>query len=256
MDAPVTFAERSCASVRSALQLVRAHSATELSVAEKPWWYDCDDAIEYFERFETDDLLAARDDVRGFLTRLRSRGKDAVYVDLCGRAVGGSLAANKSYNFSIQPICSAPIEGVVRVCGDFYSAKHFSLFTTLLAQRGDYPAFVSFDPVAGLLRYWPRGGTPEDSDATYKAVVKQRVLNNLRRIALLLRPGGYLLASHPFQDFLQLPSFRLGRTLHPDDPTPIIGALVASLGYEMRVLSSSTRGPRWLIRRPGGPQDF
>lgn len=140
-----------------------------------------------------------RSQVSDFLKELKAQRRKIVYVDICGRASGRALGADETYTFSLQSpnrLNSFERDGGTHIRGDFFNPRDFYGFVRLLRRKRLSPAFVTFHPVAGLQLY-----TPKDEDATYQAVIHQRLTNNLKKVIEILRPGGYIHLGTPFQFF-------------------------------------------------------
>ncbi len=135
-------------------------------------------------------------EITSYLSELRAKGEEPVYVDICGRADGFTLGAVKCYSFSLQPVPNyfLPSEHRVMVSGNIFSGKDFNSFIQLLRKNGSRPAFVTFEPVAGLQYY-----TPDVANGLFERIVYQRLEGNLRRMYDLLLPGGFIYISRPFQ---------------------------------------------------------
>ncbi len=172
--------------------LLRLRHTTEMALLEDHHHYGLDRVrpLEYFWGCDAWVHCVCR-----YLDSLHKKGDKVVYVDVCGRASGHFVGADKSYGFSLQPVdfhIFRP-EDDIAVQGDLFRLRDFSRFINLLRNRGDQPALVTFVPVVGLQAY-----TPEPRSLTEK-VVYQRLLNNLRRMFEILRPGGFIYFERPFQ---------------------------------------------------------
>ncbi len=134
-------------------------------------------------------------EITSYLSELRAKGEEPVYVDICGRAHGFTLGAVKCYSFSLQPIPNyfLPSEHKVMVEGNLFSGKDFNTFIQFLRNSGSRPAVVTFEPVAGLQYY-----TPDVANGLFARIVYQRLESNLRRMYDLLLPGGFIYISRPF----------------------------------------------------------
>lgn len=151
--------------------------------------------------------------IQKFLWGLRDQGVPAVYVDICGRARGEGLGADINYSFSLQNKDHfIKYEDEVFIEGDLFNARDFGSFIRMLKENGHAPAFVTFEPVAGLQEHTPY--KPEHIEWALTqgkehslswvpkyiwAVTWQRLENNLRRLIEVLRPGGYIFLLRPFQ---------------------------------------------------------
>ena len=190
--------------------------------------------------------------IRRFFNTLREQGKSVVFVDVCGRATGASLGADKSYSFSLQPVdihhfCQCEKE--VRVRGDVFIAADFYSFVRLIRSNGDKPALVTFKPVAGLQSYSPRRDF-KDKPGLHYEVIFQRLKNNLRKMIEVMMPGGFMLLEHPFQlgDSTDSTDFLRGA---PQDQYKS-SLWVSAFCKEMRCsveIKSTLCGPVWLIRK-------
>lgn len=134
--------------------------------------------------------------ISGYLRTLREQGESVVFVDVCGRTFLRQAEAN--YSFSLQPVESrwSPAEATP-VQGDIFCRHDFPRFLKLIESRGHRPAWVTFEPVAGLQFYH----LPSDSRLTvvHRRVVYERLSRHLEATVRLLRPGGYMLIGRAFQ---------------------------------------------------------
>lgn len=137
-----------------------------------------------------------RREITEYLAELRARGETPVYVDICGRAHGRALGAVKNYSFSLQPTENHFFQSddEILIEGNLFSSKDFNSFVRLLRENNSRPAFVTFEPVAGLQSYTPGAATGISPTVTY-----QYLGNKLRRIYDVLLPGGFIYLSRPFQ---------------------------------------------------------
>lgn len=192
--------------------------------------------------------------IREYLQSLRAQDEYVTYVDICGRAKATSLGAQENYSFSLQPI--SPYETPARVAGsntedprfrgDIFSARDFNRFLAMIRRNGSAPAFVTFEPFAGLHNYIPFGGAGHPR--LNKKVAFQILERNLRRLIGVIRPGGYLFLGPPFQfgsdmgDFLrEKPQSEYGSSLY-------VKELCRKLKCSVEI-KATINGPRWLIRK-------
>ncbi len=182
--------------VRSILKYQKKQS--DRGRASGDYFRGCDryKAYEYLERFP--DLVRT---VRGYSKSLREVGEEIVHVDICGRATGESLGANRSYCFSLQAsedrIGWAAKEKNILINGDIFSSRQFGFFINRLKQDKAEPAIITFEPVAGLGKYesfQDATGMPKFKDICFRQLEK-------RFVALfeLLKPGGYMFLGRAFQ---------------------------------------------------------
>ncbi len=123
-----------------------------------------------------------------FLQSLRSAGEPIVYIDVCGRAKLDFADIN--YSFSLQENYWAFEQTPERRVGDLFSAKDFYGFLRMIKGNDHRPSLVTCEPVAGLDTYSLEIG--KKTFDCYKAVLYQRLENNLRAMIELLRPGGFI----------------------------------------------------------------
>ncbi|MDO8729275.1 MAG: hypothetical protein Q7K26_05340 [bacterium] len=142
--------------------------------------------------------------IQTFFQSLRQHGERVVYVDVCGRANASSLGADRNYSFSLQPTDYHFLRCKENLCvqGDIFNARDFYSFVNLLRKNKDYPAFVTFVPVAGLQRYTPW----HKAECLHAEVIYQRLENNLRKMLEVVRPGGFIFVGRAFQ-FTELGDF-------------------------------------------------
>jgi hypothetical protein len=138
--------------------------------------------------------------IANYFKELHEQNEKAIYVDVCGRASASYLGADKNYQFCLQPY-DHKIElfrDEITVHGDIFNEKDYYSFLKLLRQNNDFPALITFLPVAGL-----QGYTPDeifgDAPNMHSKVTYQRLKNNLRKSIEVLREGGYIFIDRPFQ---------------------------------------------------------
>jgi hypothetical protein len=187
--------------------------------------------------------------VREYFRSLKEQGERAVYADVCGRASGASLGADKSYSFSLQPLSTFWYreDKELRVRGDIFSSKDFYSFVNLLRSNGDNPGFVTFEPIVGLEGYTPwesAKGLPRlHADVTY-----QRLLNNLEKMFEILKPGGFIYLDRPFQ-LTGLKDFFMKVPQEQNDMTLSIKQFCKEKGHCSVEIERSICGPKFLIRK-------
>ncbi len=208
-----------------------------------------------------------RKKVEKYLRQLQNGKQPVVYVDICGRATGQSLGADLSYTFSLQPKGRYfTFKGETHVEGDIFNGGDFGRFLRVIVENGHRPAFVTFVPVAGLQKYIPTEITeiPASADAELANrrreryaetprlewdVTWQRLKNNLERMIGILRPGGYIYLTKPFQlldmgEFLRRVPKTKGRLAFG------VQAICQELGCAVEVVAALD-GPAFLIKKPG-----
>lgn len=182
--------------------------------------------------------------IANYLRSLREREETVVFVDICGRTF--LRGAQASYSFSLQPIDRRWYpEQVTPVQGDIFSRHDFSRFLECIESRGHRPAWVTFEPVAGLGFYY----LPRDLRLTslHHAIVYDRLSRHLEAMIQLVRPGGYILIGR---------AFPMMNTLHfvcgtPPEEYPEY-LWVKDLCRNRRCSVTLERhpfGPYWLIRK-------
>jgi hypothetical protein len=193
MDALVERPVRTNAGIQEALRYIRGITR-KIASGDNRYKLDRSDAAQYLWA-----MPKWKSVICDFFRSLQQQGEEAVYVDICGRANAVSMGADKHYSFSLQPVghhwlrCKEEI----RIQGDIFSARDFYSFVNLLRKNGDRPAWVTFEPVAGLQSHTPctRGNPP----ALQLEVTYQRLENNLRKMLEVVRPGGFIFIECPFQ---------------------------------------------------------
>jgi hypothetical protein len=232
--------------VRASYQAIRAVLEHNREVAkDQPdyWGKDRNSAGEYLEAFPDWEKK-----IRRYLHSLREQGERVVYVDVCGRTTARSLGADRHYSFSLQ----SPdwhflkSEDDVRIQGDIFRARDFYSFVNLLHENGDHPAFVTFEPVAGLQKFTPPGqnakGLPFQAEVTY-----QRLENNLARMLRVLRPGGFIFLERPFQfDRFGMRDFILGKPVEQYELSLWMSVFCKKYKCKLE-MGRSIHGPRYLI---------
>lgn len=137
-----------------------------------------------------------------FIDELKDSGQRVVYADICGRSTAASWGVDISYCFSLHASEMTrivhPKQDVI-VDGDIFSMRDFSSFLSLMRDKGDRPAFVTFYPMAGLQSYTPSESEKYRNTRLHWQVTWQRLANNLRRLLKVVRPGGYVYLDCPFQ---------------------------------------------------------
>jgi len=139
--------------------------------------------------------------IASYFETLKAARVPIVYVDVCGRANGTSLGADITYTFSLQPKRLSFWHGdeVHHIEGDLFSARDFGKFLRRLEDEVERPAFVTFEPIAGLQNYTPWRNAERTTAFFHEKVTWQRLENNLQRLIKVLRPGGYIYLDKPFQ---------------------------------------------------------
>lgn len=234
---PLLYAE-----TRAALRYTR--TITERALPTEGY-YGCD---RLYAQIYLQDFPKWKRKVFGYLRDLAGQGESVVYADVCGRATGVDLGASRNYSFSLQPTDYhfSPCKGETRMQGDIFSMKDFYSFVGLLRRNGDYPAFVTFEPVAGLQNYSPCG---KEQDPFLRFEVSyQRLENNLCQMIGVLKEGGFLFLGPPFQ-FMNSVDFWRGL---PQEEYPFsrwVKALCKELRCSVEIGPSYFAGPRFLIRK-------
>jgi hypothetical protein len=126
--------------------------------------------------------------------------------------------------------------------------RDFNSFVALLRRKRVRPAFVTFEPVAGLQSYTPRPQGPDVPTSLHKQVCYGRLLNNLRRIIRIMRPGGYVFLGKPFAlDDLTLGDQLASKPLKEYEAFKILKAFCDKERCTLHV--ESLLGIRFLIRK-------
>lgn len=183
-------------------------------------------------------------EITKYLAELRAKGEVPVYVDICGRAHGRVLGAVKNYSFSLQPIENHFFQSddETLIEGNLFASRDFNSFIRLLRENDSCPAFVTFEPVAGLQSYTP--GTAQGISPT---VTYQCLGNKLRRIYDVLLPGGFIYLRRPFQ-FDGIGEFFAGVPQEKSTLALQIKEFCQNRRCSLQV-ERSAFGPGWLIRK-------
>lgn len=212
---------------------------------------DIYDASRYFEsnpRWEKK--------IEEYFKEIHSVGENVVYVDICGRASGVRLGADKTYTFSLKTpetrkIISQP--GDIFIDGDIFNSKDFFEFITIIEDGGVPPALVTFRPIVGLEKHDPELQSKNILNYN-KEVTYQQLIKRLQKMISVLRPGGYIFLEKPFQTMGIKESvgdvFSGERT--PQDQWEIslaIKKLIRELKCKIEI-DSEIGGPHFLIRKP------
>jgi hypothetical protein len=94
--------------------------------------------------------------IREYLLQVRKQKQRVVYLDICGRAGGRSLGADRSYCFSLLTSdFSKKISGENKILidGDLFNGYDFCKFINTIKKGRVAPSFVTFMPMAGLHGY-------------------------------------------------------------------------------------------------------
>jgi hypothetical protein len=217
--------------IRKALGYQRGVSETSSQKDEYP--LDRHDAENYFWLQKE-----WKQEIVEYFNTLHSQGKDVVYVDICGRASAKNLGADRSYGFSLKTPEARREQseaGDTFIDGDIFDSKAFASFLAFLKEKGDQPNFVTFEPAAGLKDYNPLN-VPTEEGEKYKEVVYQQLEKRLVDMIEILKPGGYVYLSRPFQ---KIENFVFDE----------IKRIVTDSGCEIE-MSNTAAGPQFLIRKP------
>lgn len=147
--------------------------------------------------------------ISDYFQELHNQNKKVVHLDICGRASGISMGADKSYLFSLK------IDSFKRIIansedilieGDIFNSNDFSKFLNIVKSDGYSPALITFVPVAGLQDYYP--GFNEDVSNNYAEITYGLLEKRLKECVAVLPVGGLIFFEKPFQmmglaDFLQ-----------------------------------------------------
>lgn len=248
MDARTTethAASHSRADIKDALRHIRRKTERK---APEEGYYGCDikNALEYLEA--TPDWLSK---ITRYFVELKTLNETAVYVDVCGRARGDSIGAQVNFSYSLQPpeypfrVNSDP----GRIHGDIFNGKQYAQFLKMLRDTGNRPALVTFHPVAGLQEYSVTERRWRDDPQLLHDVTYQRLAGNLRRTVEVLKEGGFIFVTEPFElgstgtiDFVcRKPLEQYQGTLWLE---PLCDQWKCSLEVRRDIF-----GPRWLLRK-------
>ena len=182
--------------------------------------------------------------IANYLRSLGQQGKSVVFADICGRASIPWVQAN--YSFSLQPIdFRSRLIGTTSVEGDIFARHDFPRFIDLIAGQGHLPAWVTFNPVAGLQGYY----LPKDIALAelHHAIVYKRLAQHLELLIRVLRPGGYVFLGRPF-------SFMYAREFLCRVPQEKYAACLWAKDFCRQhhcslQIGPSMSGPYWLIRK-------
>lgn len=119
--------------------------------------------------------------------KIHNQKQKVVYADICGRATGEKLGADKSYCFSFKTPTSRQsvlelsnvLNGrkkheAVFVDGDIFNSGDFAHFLAQMKKDTSAPALVTFEPVAGLGDYQPIHNTV-DILPNYRGITYQQL---------------------------------------------------------------------------------
>lgn len=182
--------------MREAILWNRARSAED---------YDKDPYIHRVDRKHCDymSLLPKWErKVQDYIWQLKQAGQRVVYADICGRTTAVERGADISYGFSLHASEMTRIvhpKQDILVDGDLFRMRDFYSFLALMRDKGDRPAFVTFNPMAGLQSYTPSESDKYINTRLHPRVTWQRLANNLRHLLEVVRPGGYVYLDRPFQ---------------------------------------------------------
>ena len=154
-----------------------------------------------------------------------------------------------SYCFSLKTPYGARLhhsDQDVLIEGDIFRMRDFYSFLATLKQRGDNPAFVTFEPMAGLQSYTPLKTNPRTK--LHSRVTYQRLENNLRKLIEVVKTGGYIYLDRPFQfDSMDTADFIRGVALEDYQSFKWFKDLCKEEHCSVEI--GSIFGTRFLIRR-------
>ncbi len=183
--------------------------------------------------------------IMDFFDSLHRSGDKIVYLDICGTADGEKIGADVSYGFSLQtPANVATRPDKILIEGDVFSRKDFNRLIETILKSGDLPAFITFEPYAGIGDQVSVSGPHVTGDATVELeraktrLAYDRLANNLRKIIEMLRPGGFLLVGEFFRDSQYL-----------EDLAPRIPAMLRAIAEENGCSFEESNLDRYLIRK-------
>ncbi|MEK7228010.1 MAG: hypothetical protein AAB681_01485 [Patescibacteria group bacterium] len=184
-----------------------------------------------------------------YLFQIRNLKQKVVHIDICGRACGRSLGADKSYCFSLLTSDFSKRllpNSKILIDGDLFNPVDFSGFLKIIKKGRVAPAFVSFMPMAGLQSYGFSNGRdkvfPNYEKITYHVLAKR-----LKSIVQVLRPGGYVLLERPFQ-CVGLGDFLLGIPQEKSEFALLVKAFARKIKCSVEI-HSDIGGPYFLLRK-------
>lgn len=189
--------------------------------------------------------------IQEYFRRIHSKGEEIVHVDVCGRASAENLGADKSYCFSlktpeIKKALSNP--GDIFIDGDIFNSKDFSDFINKMEEDGVQPALVTFEPIVGLQAHTPTSTKTEVSE-NYKEVTYHQLEKRLIDMIKILKPGGYIYLSRPFQFDDTARDFMEGKSVE-DWTLPVeVKRIAEEWGCKLEI-SGGIGGPYFLLQKP------
>jgi hypothetical protein len=188
--------------------------------------------------------------IRSYLSGIKKSRQKVVHLDICGRASGISLLADKSYCFSLLTSDfskSLSSEKRILVDGDLFNQEDFSKFISIVKKGRVAPAFVTFMPMAGLHNYNPFFNSESNKFPNYEEVTYGLLGKRLKSIVKILRPGGYILLEKPFQG-IGMGDFILGKPQDKSEFSLLVKSFARKIKCSVEV-HSAIGGPYFLLRK-------
>jgi hypothetical protein len=188
--------------------------------------------------------------IKKYFQHIHSKGETVVYVDICGRASGDSLGADKTYCFSLKTPEMAKVftsDNTSFIDGDIFNSKDFSNLLDKIEEGGVQPALVTFEPIVGLQAHTP-DYTKKEVSENYKEATYQQLEKRLVDMIEILKPGGYVYLSRPFQFDDSARDFMQGKPVEEWSLSLQVKRVAGEHGCTVEV-SGGLGGPYFLIKK-------